>query len=235
VCKMSEIIQVETKRWTVEQLRRVKENPILATDFALSANTSSDSSPLCFTSGCTVFFASTQPKKFYEIEQSRRYTNAHFKLGDAIDVLHWFHSADETSKTYLGNAYEKAESILDRIYDDLGYDKVATRLRELGHNPEKTVFAVNDTGCGFEVDYSGEPQFRDCLHEKGFGPWPGVELGPVMDAQGGIKGFYSALHNMKRRMEDQGQDVNMNGLDQNMYLFFTLAPKKRRCGYSFLL
>ena len=47
-----------------------------------------------------------------------------------------------------------------------------------------------------------------------------------MDAQGGIKGFYSALHNMKRRMEDQYQDVNTNGLDQNMYLFFTLAPKR---------
>lgn len=223
---MSKIIKVETKKWTEEQLRRVKNNPTLSTDFSLSAHISDGRPPLHFPTGCTVFFASTQPKKFYEIEQSRRYTNAHFKLGDAIDVLHWFHSADETSRTYLGNAYEKAESILDRIYDDLGYDKVAKRLRELGHDPEKTVFAVNDTGYSFEVDYSGEPEFKDCLHEKGLGAWPGVELGPVMDAQGGIKGFYSALHNMKRRMEDQGQDVNMNGLDHNIYLFFTLAPKR---------
>ncbi len=219
-------MQVETKRWTEGQLRRVKTNPILATDFALSTNIDNDSNPLHFPSGCTVFFASTQPKKFYEIQQSRRYTNAHFQLGDAIDVLHWFHSADETSKTYLGNAYEKAESILDRIYDDLGYDKIAARLRELGHDPEKTVFAVNDTGSSFEVDYSSEPEFKDCLHEKGFGAWPGVELGPVMDAQGGIKGFYSALHNMKRRMEDQGLNVNMSGLDQNMYLFFKLSPQR---------
>lgn len=109
---MSKIIQVETKIWTEEQLRRVKDNPVLATDFALSTNTDNSSFPLHFPNGCTIFFASTQPKKFYEIEQSKRYTNAHFQLGDAIDILHWFHSADETSKTYLGNAYEKAESEL---------------------------------------------------------------------------------------------------------------------------
>lgn len=221
-------IYLSAQSWSEAELKEIQLNPTLAqAENVLSIKRQNPrKGNINLPDGGVLYFASTQPKKFYEIEQIRRSTNAKLRLCDAIDILHWFHSADEQSKTYIGNAYEKAEAILDRIYNDLGYEKVATRIAEQGHDPEKVVFGVNDTGSSLTQDYSKEPEFSDSLHEKGIGPWPGVEFGPVTDAQGGIKGFFSALNNMVKRMRQQGLEPNLSGTDDNIYLFFKLTPKR---------
>lgn len=210
-------------------LQQIQKNPDLLFQDKLGKNPDERAiiPGLHFPKGASLFFASTQPKKFYEIAEILRYSQADVKLYDAINLLHWFHSADEVSQTYVGNAYEKAESLLERIYDDLGYEEVSARLKELGMDLNDVVFAVNDTGCGFNQDYSGESEFQECLHEKGLGAWPGVELGPVTDAQGGIKGFYSSLHEMKKRMVEEGKDPDLTGTDDNVYLFFKLTPERK--------
>jgi len=224
---VSKLPFTETRIWTEPNIRFAQRNPDAVNNSKLSKKAGQHVPALNLSEGGVLFFASTQPKKFYEIEQVLKHSASGLQLSDAIDVLHWFHSADETSKTYLGNAYEKAEAILDRIYEDIGYQQVAARIRELGHDPHKIVFGVNDTGSSFNVDYSAEPEFQRSLHEKGLGAWPGVELGPVTDAQGGMKGFYSALNKMKKRKEAAGEDVDLSGSDDNMYLFFKLVPDRK--------
>lgn len=218
---------VETRILSEDQLKFLQENPeqVFTSDIGITDDPQIPQ--ISLPSGGTLYFASTQPKKFYEIDKVLTYSRSRLKLRDAIDVFHWFHSADETSKTYIGNAYEKAEALLDRVYDDIGYEKFIGRIKERGDNPNHVLFGVNDTGSSFHVDYSDEPEFKQSRHEKGLGAWPGVELGPVMDAQGGVKGFFSSLKRMKRRITKDGKiEPDLRGTDDNLYIIFKLTPKR---------
>jgi len=119
---------VETRILSEDQLKFLQENPeqVFTSDIGITDDPQIPQ--ISLPSGGTLYFASTQPKKFYEIDKVLTYSRSRLKLRDAIDVFHWFHSADETSKTYIGNAYEKAEALLDRVYDDIGYEKFIGRL-----------------------------------------------------------------------------------------------------------
>ena len=224
---MNETLSHQT--WTEDQLRRVQDYPTYVLnpttiDFDQASN---DHKPINLSNGGAIYFGSTQPKKFYEIEQALSANNADSRVKDVTNLLHWFHSADEVSQTYEGNAYEKIEALLDRIYDDIGIDKVRARMKEQGQDPDKLVLSVNDTGCSFNVDYSDQPEFKLSLHEKGLGGWPGVELGPITDAQNGIRGFTSALNKMVRRMREEGTEPDLSAMDQNLYLFCKLTNDRK--------
>lgn len=176
--------------------------------------------------GGTVYYGSTQPKKPHDAKTIFTSINADIEIRDLLEILLWYLAADEKSKTFIGNAYEKADLILRRIYETLGYEKVIASMVRRGVDPYNAGILVNDCGAYFNTDYSGEPEFARCLGERGFGPWPGVEFSPVTDAQGGLVRFFSALDAMKRRKEKAGEQVDLTGYDHQAYLFFKLAPRR---------
>ncbi|MCE7886808.1 MAG: hypothetical protein DYH13_04800 [Alphaproteobacteria bacterium PRO2] len=176
--------------------------------------------------GGTVYYGSTQPKKHHDAKTILTVINADIEIRDLLEILHWYLAADEKSKTFIGNAYEKADLILTRIYEGLGYEKVIASMVKHGVDPDKVGILVNDCGAYFNTDYSKEPEFERCFDERGFGPWPGVEFAPVTDAQGGLVRFFAALDVMRRRKEKAGEQVDLTGYDHQTYLFFKLAPRR---------
>lgn len=216
-----------TVQWKEEELIQVQKNPsLLSNPNSPLGKPITQSRSLYLPNGATLYFGSTQPKKFYEIEQIKRFSNRNIDLQDILGILSWFHSADEVSQTYMGNAYEKLAFTLERIYQDLGYKEIVDRIKRQGKDPTKAVFCVNDTGMSQYVDFSNEKEFSASLAEKGIGPWPGVELGPITDAQGGIKEFYSAMHNLAMRKEKEGAPLDLRATDDNVYLFFKLTENR---------
>lgn len=216
---------VTSRLWTETELQWVQENPTGVDQVGRPIPDHHNS--LILPKGGILTFASTQPKKIDDAKKILGAMNANVTVIDPIEVLHWFLAADEVSKTFIGNAYEKAQSILDRVYGTLGYGKVAARFRERGIDPSKVIFCVNDCGAYFNTDYSHEPEFQRSLHEKGLGPWPGVEFSPVTDAQGGLLRFFTDLRAMVQRKEAAGEKVDLSGRDHQSYLFFKLEPLRQ--------
>ena len=177
-----------------------------------------------FLNGIELLFGSTQPKKADETSQILLHEKAKAGVKDAVIPLHWFLSADEISKTFEGNSFEKIDSMLTRIYDQIGYDEVCKRLRDRGFDPDRVVFCANDTGVSFSEDLSEEPEFKASHHEKIPGrPWPGVELGPVVDAQGGVMKFMADVKSCRERLD---RTEPLRYLDTQVYMFFKLTPKR---------
>lgn len=177
-----------------------------------------------FLNGLELLFGSTQPKKADETSQILLHEKVKAGVKDAVIPLHWFLSADEVSKTFEGNSFEKIDSMLTRIYDQIGYDEVCKRLRDRGFDPDRVVFCANDTGVSFSEDLSEEPEFKASHHEKIPGrPWPGVELGPVVDAQGGVMKFMADVKACRARL---GYTEPLRYLDTQVYMFFKLTPKR---------
>ncbi|HEY0902098.1 MAG TPA: hypothetical protein VGD95_08245, partial [Micavibrio sp.] len=179
---------------------------------------------LHFQQGMELLFGSTQPKKADETAQILAHEKAKAGVRDAVVPLHWFLSADEVSKTFEGNSFEKIDSMLTRIYDQIGYDEVCKRLKDRGFDPQRVIFCGNDTGVSLSEDLSEEPEFAASHHEKIPGrPWPGVELGPVVDAQGGIMKFMADVKSCRARL---GRSEPLRYLDTQVYMYFKLAPKR---------
>lgn len=178
-----------------------------------------------FPNGMEMQFGSTQPKKADETGQIILHENMKAGLRDAVVPLHWFLSADEVSKTYEGNGFEKVESMMKRIYDQIGYEEVCKRLRDRGYDPERTVFVANDTGWALNVDFSNEPEFAAAKAEVVPGKqWPDVELGPIVDAMGGITRFMDAL---QKCYERKGISEPLRYRDTQLYMLFKLAPERK--------
>ena len=214
---------VRSRVWTLDQLEAVQRKPLQAELGGRSVP--ADHPALLLTKGGYLAFASTQPKKPDDAIQVITNANAQLSVIDPIQALHWFLSADEKSRTYLGNAHEKVQSLIDRIYNNLGYEKVAGRYREMGINPDHVFFCVNDCGAYLNVDYSNEPEFERSRRERNpYGTWPGVEFGPVTDAQGGLLRFFLDLKKMTERKQAAGETVDLTGWDEQTYLMFRLAP-----------
>lgn len=209
--------------WPIEHLLEAKSRP-LYTDL-MGTKLTREYPGLVLGPGGSVSYTSTQPKKPFVAEKIFTGLNADIEMRDPIPVVHWFLAADEKSESFIGNAYEKAEALLNRV-DDLGYPNVAANMRRHGYDPNKNIYCVNDCGAYFNTDYSQEPEFADCLSQRGKGPWPGVEFFPVVDAQGGFIRFFSALDAMKRRKEKAGETVDLTGYDHQTYLFFKLMPRR---------
>ncbi len=179
---------------------------------------------LRFPQGLELLFGSTQPKKADETSKILAQEKAKAGVRDAVVPLHWFLSADEVSRTFEGNSFEKIDSMLTRIYDQIGYDEVCKRLCDRGFDPARVIFCGNDTGVSFSEDLSEEPEFKASRHEKIPGrPWPGVELGPVVDAQGGIMKFMADLKACRERL---GRTEPLRYHDTQVYMYFKLAPKR---------
>lgn len=177
-----------------------------------------------YANGMEIQFGSTQPKKADETSQIINHENNKAGLRDAVVPLHWFLSADEVSKTFEGNGFEKIDSMMTRIYDQIGYDEVVKRLEQRGYDPERTVFMANDTGLAFNFDFSQEQEFAAAKDEAIPGKhWPDVELGPIVDAMGGITHFMEALHKCAER---KGLVDKVAYRDTQLYMFFKLAPRK---------
>ena len=177
-----------------------------------------------FQDGMEILFGSTQPKKADESGQILDHEKVKAGLRDAVVPLHWFLSADEISKTFEGNSFEKIDSMLVRIYEQIGYEEVSRRLLERGFNPGRVVFCANDTGVAYSEDLSGEPEFSASLSERIPGkPWPDVELGPVVDAQGGIMRFMADVKACRARL---GRTEPLRYRDTQVYMFFKFAPTR---------
>lgn len=180
--------------------------------------------PSRYPKGMQMMFGSTQPKKSDETSQILLHRKLAAGVVQAVVPLHWFLSADEISRTFEGNTFEKVESMLDRVYDQVGYNVVCKRLIERGYDPERVVFCANDTGVELSEDLSGEPEFKASRHELiPNRPWPGVELGPIVDAQGGIMQFMTAVKNCRERL---GRTEPLRYRDTQLYMFFKLTPKR---------
>ncbi|MCM2343737.1 MAG: LOG family protein [Alphaproteobacteria bacterium] len=178
-----------------------------------------------FPQGMEMQFGSTQPKKADETGQIILHENMKAGLRDAVVPLHWFLSADEVSKTYEGNGFEKIESMMLRIYEQIGYEEVCKRLRDRGYDPERTVFVANDTGWALSSDFSQEPEFSAAKAEAVPGkPWPDVELGPVVDAMGGITRFMDAVQKCYAR---KGLSEPLRYRDTQLYMLFKLVPERK--------
>ncbi len=200
------------------------KNTILYTGKDIDKDISKPARAANFPHGIELLFGSTQPKKADETSQILRHEKSKAGVRDAVVPLHWFLSADEVSKTFEGNSFEKIDSMLTRIYDQIGYDTVAKRLQERGFDPERIIFCANDTGVSLSEDLSAEPEFAASLHERiPNRPWPGVELGPVVDAQGGIMKFMADVKACRERL---GHTEPLRYLDTQVYMFFKLAPKR---------
>ena len=177
-----------------------------------------------FQDGLEILFGSTQPKKSDESAQILEHEQVKAGLRDAVVPLHWFLSADEVSKTFEGNSHEKIDSMLVRIYDQLGYEEVCNRLRARGFDPKRVVFCGNDTGVAYSEDLSAEPEFIASRSEVVPGkPWPDVELGPVVDAQGGIMRFMADVKACRARL---GCTAPLRYRDTQVYMFFKLVPQR---------
>lgn len=209
--------------WTEDQLKLIQERPELASK--MGRKPKKNDPALSLDRDAVLAFGSTQPKKFTEIHDAFSASLPDIKVIEATEFLHWFLSADETSGTYEGNAYEKIEKLIKRIYDDLGYEAVSARLKERGYDPSRVVLGVNDCGFSFNKDYSNEPEFQRSLHERGVtGEWPDVELGPVRDAQGGSRQFDEDATAMFVRKRAAGENIDRTGKDKALYMMFKLTP-----------
>ncbi len=215
---------VNSRLLTPLELERIQKVP----SFAHTAGQSipADHPTLRFTRHAQIGLATTQPKKFTEMILPLESQNKNVKVVNAIEWLRWWLSADEVSKSYMGNAYEKAESLMDRIYDHIGYEKFMIHMKERGLNPDNFAFIVNDTGSSMARDYSDQPEFARSKHEVSPGSWPGVETGPIYDAQGGVAAFHSGLKKMKARFKKEGLEYDDRGWDEVTYLMFRPTPKR---------
>lgn len=222
--KTKESRRVELRLFSEAELRIVKNDPSQL--HLLGKEIDDNYKALKVGSNAPILaLASTQPKKRMEVKAASQHTNA--KVIDAIDFLSWFLSADEVSHTYLGNAYEKLEHILDRIYNMVGYEKVSATLKENGIDINNVIISVNDCGLAFDQDFSNEPEFQVSRHEHGqTGKFPDVELGPVLDAQGGIREFFNSFWAMAKRKEEAGEEVKLSAKDKALYLFAKLKPDR---------
>lgn len=200
------------------------KSTILYTGKDIDKEVSASARAAHFPRGMELLFGSTQPKKADETSQILLHEKTKAGVKEAVIPLHWFLSADEVSKTFEGNSFEKVDSMLTRIYDDIGYDELCKRLRDRGFDPERVVFCANDTGLSFSEDLSAEPEFTASQHEYTPNrPWPGVELGPIVDAQGGIMKFMGDVKSCRARL---GRTEPLRYLDTQVYMFFKLAPRR---------
>jgi predicted Rossmann-fold nucleotide-binding protein len=212
-----------SREWSLEHLLEAKKRP-LYTDL-MGKKLTPGHAGLVLRPGGTWSYTSTQPKKPYVGNKILTSLNADIEIRDPIPIVGWFLSADEKSRSFIGNAFEKAEAFLNRV-EDLGYETVATNMRKHEADPENHIYCVNDCGAYFNTDFSLEPEFAQCLSQRGIGPWPGVEFSPVTDARGGLHRFFSALDAMRRRKEKAGETVDLTGYDHQTYLFFKLARRR---------
>lgn len=215
---------VHRRLLTIEELDQVREYPDLAP--RVGRTLSADHPGLYFPNGVTLGLATTQPKKLKEMTDPLSMRPEHVKVINPVEWLGWWLSADEVSHTYLGNAYEKAQSLIDRVYNHIGYDNFMTAMKRRGLNADNFAFIVNDTGSSMVSNYSNEPEFVRSSKEYTMGSWPGVETGPILDAQGGVAAFHSSLKNMKRRLkaQDLEEAYDDRGWDEVTYLMFKLKP-----------
>jgi len=85
---------VETRILSEDQLKFLQENPeqVFTSDIGITDDPQIPQ--ISLPSGGTLYFASTQPKKFYEIDKVLTYSRSRLKLRDAIDVFQkkgWAH------------------------------------------------------------------------------------------------------------------------------------------------
>lgn len=216
---------VRSRILSVSQLEDIQKNPDRASQ--LGRPVPDGHHALHYPNGAVIGLATTQPKKFKEMIEPLRTRVENVKIINPVEWLGWWLSADEVSRTYVGNAYEKAQSIVDRIYNHIGYDNFIAEMKRRGLNPENFAFIVNDTGSSMSTNYSAAPEFdRSRLEVSPFGDWPGVETGPILDAQGGVAAFHSSLKKMKARLKKEGREDEYSdkGKDEVTYLLFKPTP-----------
>lgn len=227
---------VRIREMTARQLEHVQKHPEQADTIGKDIP---QGTKLIETDGkVTLALATTQPKKVKELIHPLSTIREDVELISAQQVLGYWFSAEETSGSYVGNAYEKAQSLEDRIYGDehgndgIGYDAFMAELKENGWNEENFAFIVNDTGSSLSANYSNEEEFSFSRDEVKPGSWPGVETGPIIDAQGGVSGFYSSLSELEKRMKSEGRDFDQRGWDEVTYIIVHLAPERKDVKYT---
>lgn len=227
---MSKVIReasVKRRLLTIDELDQVRQNP----DFAHEAGKvlPIHHPGLFFPNGAVLGLATTQPKKLKEMTDPLAARMENVKVINPVEWLGWWLSADEISHTYLGNAYEKAESLIDRVYNHIGYENFMAAMKRRGFNADNFAFIVNDTGSSMTTNYADEPEFIRSRAEYNRGSWPGVETGPILDAQGGVATFHSSLKQMKKRFKAEGREemYDDRGWDEVTYLMFKLKPNPR--------
>lgn len=214
---------VRSRILTFEELKLVQQSPFLADS---AGNPIPDKHvSLKFLSQAQLGLATTQPKKFMEMTLPVASQSKNVRIVNAIEWLSWWLSADETSRSYMGNAFEKLMSVADRIYDHMGYDQFAAHMKNHGLDGKTSALIFNDAGTSMTTNYSAEPEFQRSLHEVSPGGWPGVETGPIYDAQGGVAAFYSSFKAMSTRFQNEGKTVDSRGWDEALYLMFKPAPR----------
>lgn len=181
----------------------------------------------------TVFVATTQPKKFDQTQAPIQASGANIDVRNPAEILGFWLSANEESGDFTLNAFEKLQELLNRIYGNLGYDEVVARLKARGIEPEGAIFLVNDSGLAFHQYFGDEPEFRasqSLYKPEGNLPkpdaWPGVELGPVVSAEGGILSFMTKFRAMIERKEAAGEPVDLSCVQTFVNMGFKLAPTR---------
>lgn len=220
------VAEVKNRIWTLDELRQAHRGYIaMAEGGGRELLHGHDS--LRFKGPLTVHIGTTQPKKIDEFEAPLANQLKDIRLSSAVGSLGWWHCDPEESGTYLGNAAGKALSLIDRIYNHhkTGADKFFEGLKASKINPDNFMLVVNDTGYSFQRDYREEEEFRKSEHKAGPISWPGPELGPIIDAHGGVTGFFGDLKEMVQRREAQGKNVLLKGHDEVTYIFFRPTPK----------
>lgn len=208
----------------VTKTRNETKNAILFSGKDSQKTVSPSSRTSRYKNGMEAFLGSTQPKKTDDTQRIIEHEKFYAGLKEAVIPLHWFLSADEISRTFEGNTFEKIEIILDRIYEQIGYDEICKRQIAKGFDPHRTAFFGNDTGFNFSEDLSDEIEFAVSRHEMTPGkPWPGVELGTIVDAHGGIVQFMADVKACRKRL---GRTTPLRYRDTQLYMFFKLEPKR---------
>ncbi len=164
-------------------------------------------------SGATFVVATNNAQKVKEMKMVFANIGADVKIIGVEEFMGPIKSAHETSASLEGNMYEKLEEAFKK-WRGLSSDLQEKHLLKLGLKPENVYFLADDRGTHFlDQRIVEQPEFDkirgsyvidDATHHHifPFKSFPGNEVGPVMDAMGGIDNFYGAVSTIAQRIPD---------------------------------
>lgn len=160
--------------------------------------------------GAVIFVASGTAKKVKDLQSA---ANGFDVTILPIDLLVDFYcSPNETSKTFQGNAEEKAQATVV-AWKSMPVFVQKQALKRLGLKPEQCFFLVEDSGIYFEEpDLQDMPQFAHIAHLFPPGSsFPGPETGPAVWGARGVADFvHRSAEAIRQRAEIRGEEPNFN-------------------------